>query len=168
MLKARKILRLKNAGLSLRDIAESCNCGKTTVSEVLERAKKANIFWPLDINDKQLMSLLYPPAQRENTIPEPDMEYIFYEMKKKGLTLMLLWEEYKEAYPNSIMYTQFCKRYRDFKKACRLTMHIENIKQVKKLKVDWVSQKVPYIYVVTGVVLNAYIFVAVLPALPKN
>ena len=163
MLKAREILRLKNAGLSLRDIAESCNCGKTTVSEVLEKAKKANIFWPLDINDKQLMSLLYPPAQRENTIPEPDMEYIFYELKKKGLTLMLLWEEYKEACPNGIMYTQFCKRYRDFKKACRLTMHIEH-KAGEEAQVDWAGQKVPYIDVVTGEVLNAYVFVAVLPA----
>ena len=86
MLKAREILRLKHElGLSLREIAKSCNCGKTTVSEVLERAKKAEIAWPVDLSDKQLMSLLYPPVENKNTIPEPDMEYVFYEMKKNTL-----------------------------------------------------------------------------------
>ncbi len=106
MLKAREILRLKyQIGLSLRDIAKSVSCGKTTVSEVLERAKEAKIGWPLDLNDKELISLLYPPTQNQCMIPEPDMEYIFYEMKKKHLTLMLLWEEYKEAHPDGMMYT---------------------------------------------------------------
>ena len=85
MLKAREILRLSRAGLSLRDIAQSCSCGKTTVSEVLAKAKKASIKWPIDLNDKQLMSLLYPPIEKLDTMPEPDMEYMFYEMKKKGL-----------------------------------------------------------------------------------
>ena len=121
MLKAREILRLKHElGLSLREIGKSCNCGKTTVSEVLERAKKAEISWPVDLSDKQLMSLLYPPVENKNTIPEPDMEYVFYEMKKKHVTLMLLWEEYKEKHPNGIMYTQFCERYRNFKRSISL------------------------------------------------
>ncbi len=163
MLKAREILRLKKAGLSLRDIAESCNCGKTTVSEVLARARKANIFWSIDLSDKKLMSLLYPPTQRVTTIPEPDMEYVFYEMKKKGLTLILLWEEYKEKYPNGIMYTQFCTRYRDFKKSNRLTMHIEH-KAGEEMQVDWAGQVIPYIDIITGEVRSACIFVAVLPA----
>ena len=62
MLKAREILRLKKAGLSLRDIARSTGCGKTTVSEVLSRAEKENISYPIDLSDKELMSKLYPPA----------------------------------------------------------------------------------------------------------
>jgi len=163
MLKAREILRLNRAGLSLRDIAESCSCGKTTVSEVLVKAKKASVKWPIDLNDKQLMSLLYPPIEKLDTTPEPDMEYVFYEMKKKGLTLMLLWEEYKEVYPNGIMYTQFCQHYRNFKKKNKLTMHIEH-KAGEEVQVDWAGQTVPYIDTGTGEVRAAYIFVAVLPA----
>jgi DNA invertase Pin-like site-specific DNA recombinase len=62
MLKAREIIRLKqNLGLSLREIALACNCGKTTVSEVLERAKNAGITSPEQFSDKQLVSMLYPP-----------------------------------------------------------------------------------------------------------
>ena len=136
MLKAKEILRLKYAAeLSLRDIAKAVSCGKTTVSEVIERAGMAGITWPIDLSDKQLMSLLYPSVENKNISHEPDMEYVFYEMKKKGLTLMLLWEEYKEAHPDGIMYTQFCDRYRKFKKSNRLTMHIEH-KAGEEVQVD--------------------------------
>jgi DNA-binding Lrp family transcriptional regulator len=124
MLKTRKILRLKHdLGLSLREIGKSCNCGKSTVSEVLERAEKAKIVWPIEMSDKQLMSLLYPPVESKNSPPEPNMEYVFCEMKKKSVTLMLLWEEYKSQHPDGIMYTQFCERYRNFKKANDIAMH---------------------------------------------
>jgi len=164
MLKAREILRLKyQIGLSLRDIAKSVSCGKTTVSEVLERAKEAKIGWPQDLNDKELISLLYPPTQNQCMVPEPDMEYIFYEMKKKHLTLMLLWEEYKEAHPDGMMYTQFCDRYREFKKQNKLTMHIDH-KAGEEVQVDWAGSTLPYIDKITGEVKKAYIFVAVLPA----
>jgi transposase len=164
MLKAREILRLKyQIGLSLRDIAKALSCGKTTVSEVLKRAEKAKIGWPLDLNDKELISLLYPPTQNQSAAPEPDMEYIFYEVKKKHLTLMLLWEEYKEAHPDGIMYTQFCTRYREFKKQNKLTMHIEH-KAGEEMQVDWAGSTMPYIDKITGESKKAYIFVAVLPA----
>ena len=94
MLKAKEILRLKNeAGLSLREIAQACNCGKSTVSDVIARAGKAGLTWPIEICDKQLVSLLYPPLKNKTSPPEPDMAYIFAEMKKKHVTLMLLWEE---------------------------------------------------------------------------
>lgn len=164
MLKAREILRLKyEIGLSLREIAKSCNCGKTTVSEVLGRAEKAGIIWPLEISDKKLMSLLYPPSEIQSLIPEPDMECIFYEMKKKGVTLMLLWEEYKGMHPDGIMYTQFCERYRKFKENNQLTMHIEH-KAGEEMQVDWAGSKMTYIETETGEIKDAYIFVAVLPA----
>jgi transposase len=164
MLKAREILRLKHElGLSLREIGQSCSCGKTTVSEVLKRAEKAKIKWPIEISDKQLMSLLYPPAETNNEVPEPDMEYVFYEMKKKSVTLMLLWEEYKEKNPDGIMYTQFCERYRNFKKDNQISMHIEH-KAGEEMQVDWAGQTLSYVETESGEIKPAYIFVAVLPA----
>lgn len=64
MSKVREILRLKfEVGLSLREIAASCNCGKSTVDDVLKRAKNANVFGPCDLNDKELLSLIYPAAE---------------------------------------------------------------------------------------------------------
>ena len=68
MLKAREILKLKHeVQLSLREIGQACNCGKTTVAEVLERAEKASITWPIELSDKQLMSMLYPPLENKNS-----------------------------------------------------------------------------------------------------
>lgn len=164
MLKTREILRLKHeVGLSLREIGKTCNCGKSTVSEVLERANNAGITWPIELTDKQLLSLLYPPVNNKNTVPEPDMEYVFYEMKRKGVTLMLLWEEYKKKHPSGIMYTQFCERYRIFKKNNQLTMHIDH-KAGEEMQVDWAGQTMSYVETETGEIKPAYLFVAVLPA----
>lgn len=140
MLKAREILRLKHEmGLSLREIGQACNCGKSTVSEVLLRAYRAGINWPVDFSDKQLLSMLYPPNENKSLPPEPDMEYVFYEMKKKNVTLMLLWEEYKEQHPDGIMYTQFCDRYKGFKKDNQIEMHKEH-KAGEEVEVDCCCQ----------------------------
>jgi transposase len=164
MLKAREILRLKHeVGLSLRGIAQACNCGKTTVSEVLKRAEKAGITWPIELSDKQLISLLYPPQKSKKSPPEPDMEYVFYEMKKKHVTLMLLWEEYKEKHPDGIMYTQFCERYRKFKKDNKISLRKEH-KAGKEMEVDWAGGTLTYVDTHTGKSKPAYLFVAVLPA----
>jgi transposase len=166
MLKAREILRLKHeVGLSLREIGNACSCGKSTVSEVLERATKAGITWPVAMNDKQLLSLLYPPVIPESkaSVPEPDPEYIFREMKKKGVTLMLLWEEYKSVHPDGVMYTQFCERYRKFKQENQLVMHKEH-KAGEEVEVDWAGLSLSYTHTITGEEVKAYIFVAVLPA----
>jgi transposase len=164
MLKAREILRLKHeVQLSLREIGQACNCGKTTVAEVLGRAEKAGIMWPIDLSDKQLMSMLYPPLESKNFPPEPDLEYVFREMKKKSVTLMLLWEEYKENHPDGIMYTQFCDRYRSFKKNNQISMHKEH-KAGEEVEVDWAGDTMSYVDRNTGEIKPAYIFVAVLPA----
>lgn len=137
--------------------------GKTTVSEVLGRTKKAGITWPIELSDKQLMSLLYPPVESKTSPPEPDMEYVFCEMKKKGVTLMLLWEECKEKHPDGIMYTQFCDRYRNFKKNNKISMHKEH-KAGEEMDVDWAGTTMSYVETDTGEIKPAYIFVAVLPA----
>ena len=164
MLKAREILRLKHeVGLSLREIAQACSCGKSSVSEILDRSQKAHLEWPTDLSDKQLMSLLYPPSDGRISSPEPDLEHIFCEMKKKSVTLMLLWEEYKKAHPDGIMYTQFCERYRKFKTDNRISMHKEH-KAGETVEVDWCGDKMTYMDRETGGMKDAYIFVAVLPA----
>ena len=164
MSKVREILRLKfDVGLSLRDIAASCNCGKSTVEDVLKRIQNANISWPCDLCDKELLSLIYPPVESHNKSSEPNLNYIFNEMKKKNVTLMLLWEEYKRDRPDGLMYSQFCDRYRAFKKSNQITMHIEH-KAGEEMQVDWAGSTISYIEQATGEEKKAYIFVSVLPA----
>lgn len=164
MLKAKEVLRLKyDLGLSLRDIGKACCCGKSTVSEILTRAAEAGIAWPVDMSDKQLMSKLYPPAADKTLTPEPDVESIFFEMKKKSVTLMLLWEEYKSRHPDGLMYTQFCERYRRFKKNNKIFLHKEH-KGGEEAETDWAGGTLSYTNPGMGEKVTAYIFVAVLPA----
>jgi transposase len=130
---------------------------------VLGRAVKARITWPIELTDKQLMSVLYPPLESKTLSIEPDMTYVFSEMKKKNVTLMLLWEEYKLNHPAGIMYTQFCDRYRSFKKNNKISMHKEH-KAGEELEVDWAGDTMSYVEISTGEIMVAYVFVAVLPA----
>ncbi len=164
VLKAREILRLKNDfDFSIRDIARASSCGKSTVSDVLERAEKADLTWPIELNDKQLMSKLYPPLERSGKPPEPDLEYIYKEMKKKNVTLGVLWEEYKAEHHDGLMLTQFCERYRNFKKQNNMYMHKEH-KAGEEMEVDWAGSTLPYFDRDSEAHKNAHIFVAVLPA----
>jgi transposase len=164
MLTAREILKLKyEKGLTTRDIAASAGCSKSSVSNLIKRAEKAGLTWPVNVSDIQLMQLLYPAVQASKAkTPEPDMNYVYRELKRKGVTLMLLWEEYKEQNPDGLMYTQFCDRYREFKKSNKLEMHKEHTGG--EMEVDWAGSTIPYCNPTTGEVCDAYIFVAVLPA----
>lgn len=164
MLKAKEILRLKHeTELSFGQIGQAVNVSKSTVSQVLSKAEEAKITWPTQLGDLQLMSLLYPRVENKTSPPEPDMEYVFNELKRKNVTRMLLWEEYKEKHPDGIMYTQFCDRYQKFKDYNQITMHKEH-KAGEEMEVDWAGSRISYTDSETKEPRQANIFVAVLPA----
>ena len=105
MRKIREVFRLKfDCELSNRKIAKSCHIARSTVGEYLFRFHKAALNWPLpaDMNDVELEQLLYPPtpAPFASLRPLPDFNYIHAELRKKGVTLNLLWQEYKEQNPH--------------------------------------------------------------------
>ena len=106
--------------------------------------------------------MIYPPAEVRKTAAEPDPNYISSEMKRKYVTLMLLWEEYKRDNPDGLMYTQFCERYRSFKKSNQISLHIEH-KAGEEMQVDWAGSTIPYTESSTGEEKDAYLFVSVLP-----
>ena len=165
MEKAREVLRLHlEAGLSQREIAKAQNISLGAVSGIIMKARTAGITYPLKLSNKELGSILYPPAQNEggHKYAEPDMKYIHREMQRKGVTLTLLWEEYKEEHPDGFMFTQFCKRYRDFRKQNNVYMH-KVYKAGERVMIDWAGLTMSYTdkYEVTHIV---YIFVATLPA----
>ncbi len=104
MRQIREILRLKHEQrLSHRAIARACRVGVGTVSEYVGRAARAGLEWPLpgELDEAALEARLFPragPASREHALP--DVEGIHQELKRVGVTLHLLWEEYREAHPD--------------------------------------------------------------------
>ena len=162
----REILRLYSQGLSQRSIAASCECGKSTVQRTITRAQEHGIMWPLppSMTDEQLRRLLSDSDEQQSGYKSPDYERIHQELSKSGVTLSLLWNEYStESRKNGeipFMYTQFCKRYREYAAIHKATMHIER-KPGEQMEVDWAGTTMDITDNLTGGNIPAYIFVAV-------
>jgi transposase len=167
MRKIREILRLKfECGLSQRDIAKSCSIGRSTVGEYLIRASAAGLSWPLPdgVDDAALERLLFPPPPPPGAVrPLPDWSEVHTELRRKGVTLALLWEEYKSVHPDGYQYSQFCELYRRFSGKLKLWMRQEH-RAGEKLFVDYAGDTVDVVNPKTGEIRAAQIFVAVLGA----
>ena len=109
--KIREVIRLHyEAGLSNRAAARACRVSNSTVGEYLERAKQAGLSWPLPegLSDAELYRRLYPEDSKprpESDRPMPDWEEVHRELSKRGVTLTLLWQEYREKHPNGYGFT---------------------------------------------------------------
>jgi transposase len=168
MRKIKEVFRLKwEHNLSNRQIAESCCISHSTVREYLLRAELAGLSWPLDpeIDDTAVEHLLFPLAQKHGLDrgQMPNMEYLYQELKKKSVTLQLLWYEYKQANPEGYQYSQFCNLYRQWVKKLDVTLRQEH-RAGEKMFVDFAGQTVPIIDPSTGEVTEAHIFIAVIGA----
>jgi transposase len=166
MRKIEEILRLKyEAGLSHRAIAQSCSVSPSTVSEYVTHAKAAGLSWPLPegLSAEELDELLFPqrgPASGRN-IPQPDWAEIHKELRRKSVTLSLLWVEYRQEYPDGYGYSQFCHHYRTWAKQLKPMMRQKH-KAGEKLFVDYAGQTVPVVDPRTGEIRQAQVFVATL------
>ncbi|MBN2258865.1 MAG: IS21 family transposase [Anaerolineaceae bacterium] len=167
MRKIREVLRLKASGLSQRAIARSCSISHSTVSEYLQRAEAIGLSWPLpdDLGEEELFRRLLPPPARSSSraIPSPDWSVIHTELRRKSVTLQLLWVEYREAHPDGYAYSQFCDLYRQWAKRLKPSMRLTH-KGGEKVFVDYSGQLLPIVNPDTGEIRQAQIFVAALGA----
>jgi len=168
MRKIHEVLRLKwDCGLSNRAVARSCSISHVTVGEYTRRAQAAGLSWPLpeNLDEDDLSRLLFPanPRSSSREVPVPDWSAIHTELKKKSVTLRLLWVEYREAHPDGYGYSQFCVLYKEWAKHLKPSMRLRH-KAGEKLFVDYAGQTVPIVDPDTGEVHQAQIFVATLGA----
>ncbi len=168
MRKIREVLRLKwDGGLSNRRIAQSCAIGRPTVTEYLRRAADAGLAWPLpaDLDDTALERRLFPQAASlaVDLRTVPDWARVHQELKRKGVTLILLWEEYKVACPEGLQYSAFCLHYRAWRGTRDVVMR-QSHRAGEKLFVDYCGPTIEVINASSGEIHTAQIFVAVLGA----
>ncbi len=169
MRKIREVLRLhsENSSLSARAIARSCRISPTTVREYLERAQASGISWPLPAgcNEEELHRRLFPePAGPPSPDPSPlDFPYIHIELKKPGVTRMLLWQEYRRRQPEGYSYPQFCELYRAWYAGEKIIMHVSR-KAGEEMEVDYAGTTVRIVNPQTGEISKGYVFIAALPA----
>lgn len=168
MRKIREVLRLRwEQNLSPRQIAKSCLVPRTTVQDYLRRAEQAGVSWPqaAGFDDTALERLLYPPKDSTTSAraPMPAMGHLHQEMRRKGVTLQLLWYEYKQQHPEGFQYSYFCRQYREYLKKLNPVMRFHH-RAGEKMFVDFAGQTVDIIDGVTGEISEAHLFVAALGA----
>jgi transposase len=168
MRKTKEILRLKHElRLTNRQIAASLNLSHTCIGEHLQQAKRANIGWPLpaDLDDEQLWQRLQAakPKPSEPKRYLPPMEKVHRELQRKGVTLELLWEEYRRDHPDGYAYTQFWEYYRRFCSQLEPVLR-QRHPPGERMFVDWAGLTMSLIDPVTGQSRPAYLFVAALGA----
>lgn len=167
------ILRLKfHNQLSLREIARSCGLPTSTVGDYLQRAHAAQLTWPLPegIADSELMARLMDeacaPPDRPPVKPLPDWPTVQQELRRKSVTLQLLWQEYRQAHPEGYGYSRFCELYERWAKTLDPVLR-QTHEPGQNLFVDWAGQTVP-IHHPEGTLSQASLFVAVLGASNKT
>jgi transposase len=170
MRKVRDILRLAvGQGLSCRQVAVSLGIPFTTVSDQLRRAREAGLGWPLpeEMSDAELEARLFAKAASTpaSMRPVPEWSHVHSELRRPGVTLMLLWMEYKQAHPDDgYGYSQFCLHYRAWQRRVDVVMRQEH-RAGEKLFVDFPGQRLPIWQRRTAEVsFHAELFVAVLGA----
>jgi transposase len=165
----KEVLRLKfAASLSHRQIAAALRIGIGTVSNYLTAFERSGLTFPLppELDETELGRLLFPPAVSVSppSFVLPDFADIHDQLRLKGVTRQLLWEEYGERHgAQAYSYTQFCVRYNRWQKHLRLSMR-QTHRAGEKMFVDYCGKTVSIINAATGEASEAQIFVAVLGA----
>ena len=150
MRKVREIMRLKfGAGLAHKAIGRSLGIAASTVRLTLQRAAEAGLSWPLsdDLTDVVLEEPLYGAAgtkQGHRRLTEPDWAAVHRELKRKHVTLSVLWEEYHAEQPDGYRYSRWCDLYRTWEARLPVTMRQAHVGG-EKLFVDYAGDKVPVV-----------------------
>jgi transposase len=166
--KIREILRLKyEVGLSNRAIARACCISNSTVGEYVVRARRAGLVWPVteERSEEELYQQLFPEVKRPQMVerPMPDWEEMHRELSRRGVTLQLLWQEYRASYPDGYGYTQYREHYQRWNQAHTTSMRLPH-KGGEVLEVDYAGMTLPITNPETGEIRQAQVFVATLPA----
>ena len=167
MRKIREALRLASSGLSTRSMASSLSVGRTTLREYLSRARRAGLSWPLadDLSDRALEELLFPrsPNIKRDPFPQPDWAYVHGELRRKGVTLALLWEEYRGVHPGGYGYSRYCELYTRWEGKLSPVMR-QRHPAGERLFVDYAGATIDVVCPKTGEIRTAQLFVATLGA----
>jgi len=168
MRKIREVLRLKYAcGASDRVISRSVGIGRTAIAEYIRRAAVIGITWPIpeEIDDTTLERRLFAPAgyNPPRSKQLPNWGHVHAELRRRGVTLALLWEEYRGHHPDGYGYSRFCDLYVEWRHGITATMR-QTHAAGEKLFVDFAGDTMPVFDGLTGEVRAAKIFVAVMGA----
>jgi transposase len=163
------MLRLAHEGVSAREIGRRLGVARSTIQDNLKRAAAAGLAWPLpedltdDALEKRLFARSADGATGARRRVEPDWAELARELKRPGVNMMILWEEYRETHPDGYGYSRFCDLMRGFERRLSPVMRQHHVAG-DKVFVDYSGKRVEIVNPETGEIYEAEIFVAVLGA----
>jgi transposase len=168
MRQLRYMLRLHHDGVSAREIGRTLGVARSTIQDNLRRAQAIGIAWPVpaELTDDMLEQRLFARAGVKVGLrrrSEPDWATLARELKRPGVSLMVLWEEYRQSEPDGYGYSRFCDLFREFERRLSPVMRQHHVAG-DKVFVDYSGKRIAIVDPGTGVVHDAEIFVGVLGA----
>jgi transposase len=168
MRQLRDLLRLHHDGVSVREIGQRLGAARSTIQDNLKRAAAAELKWPLpdDLTEEALERKLFGragPATGQRRLVEPDWADLARELKRPGVTMTILWEEYREVHPCGYGYSRFCDLLRGFQRRLTPVMRQHHVAGEKAF-VDYSGKRIGIVDPATGEIREAEIFVGVLGA----
>ena len=152
---------IRGARLSHEKIAAATGVSKGAVTNAVKRALQKGLAWPLpaELDEARLEALMYRKPAPPERYAQPDYALVHQELKRKGVTLQLLWEEYEKSYgPSAYRYSQFCLHYHEYRG--RLARSMRQVHRAgEKVFIDYSGDTVPVIDARSGEVLAAEICV---------
>ena len=144
---------------SARMIAAHCDIARRSVSLILERFDAAGLSWPeaRKLTEEGLEAALYPAAPDAPAQEDVDWAKVEKDLSGRGMTLKLLWEEWRETHPDGMSYVTWCRRFRNWRPRRDATMR-QNRRPGERLFVDYAGMTMPVL--VDGKEHEAQVFVA--------
>lgn len=166
MSKIKRILKLLHQNTSKRLISQRCEVSRNTVDkyEQIFECHPLSYSELIKLSDRELYSIIAPRALHEVTHEDLYMLFPKYEdeLKKPGVTRLVLWEEYKEQYPQGVQYSQFCDLLVRYQRNLQVSYMHEH-KAGDKLMVDFAGKKLHIVDYDTGEIIPVEFFIGVLP-----
>ena len=168
MEKIREIIRLSDkCDFSLRKIELTLNVSRPKVTEIIRKTCDSGYDYETikTMSDSQLLEILKPPVVVKNkaeSLVEKFPDYV-KELKKPGVSIQLLWEEYIVENPDGLKSTQFGTYFKKWRDDDKISMHIDHIAG-DKMFIDYTGKKMEYLDLATGQKVQTEIYVSILPA----
>jgi transposase len=169
MKKIREIIRFKETSdMSDRKIARALNISRPVVAQYIKDFNASGLTYEetKDMPDSRFLALFEKQRNKRCSKYEDISKlfpYFVTELKKTGVTLMILWNEYQKKHPDCYSYSQFCYHFQVWRNASRVTMHIEH-KAGDKMFVDYAGDKLVIVDRKAGKERSVEVFVAILGA----
>lgn len=170
----KRIIELYQEGRSIGETKRLTGLSRNTVRDYLRRIQSSGLSAPqlLALEEESLIAIVYGNTFEQAhggrkvdarfSIMEKDLDWYCTELRRRGVTRQLLWEEYRKEHPEGYGYSQFCEYLRVHSQRNDAVMHLTH-QPGEQLQVDFAGDKSGYVDISTGEWIACEVLVCTMP-----